>query len=480
MKTTYKFTGAIIAVVLCSLLVSCKKSFLEVTPKGKLIAQNVNDYNLLLSNSDLINAASDVQIPMGDEIAAIEPHFSGSVLRTQRLFRWDNVIYEPTENAQELEMPLKNIYNYNKIINEVPHAADGTVQQKLSVEAEARAGRAWTNFLLINYFGKPYDAKTAATDPGFPILTKAEATENKFTRASVKEVYDFILEDLLKAMPHLPAKTTHRMRMSRAAAEGLLGKVYLFMGKPDLALAQLNSAITDLANSTVAVGLYDYNVTLGPGGEFLPIGSYGPSYPLSPNIRENLYSKQSSNFWAFFYNELVLNKQTVSLFDPSDLRLKFYSATAYYGPALPAGLLRRRGPSSVQCGVVVPDLYLLRAECKARLNDLTGAIADVETLRKNRMPAANASVPAAAAAQQLSLLKFIIDERIREFALTGFRWSDMRRLSVDPLFSGTTHRHTLYSENGDVLNTFTLKPERFVLRFPQKVMEQNPGMQNNP
>ena len=68
---------------------------------------------------------------------------------------------------------------------------------------EAMAGRAWTYFLLINYYGKPYSAATAATDPGFPIIQVADVTTTTFTRASVQEVYDFIIKDLTTAIPNL-------------------------------------------------------------------------------------------------------------------------------------------------------------------------------------------------------------------------------------------------------------------------------------
>ena len=129
----------------------------------------------------------------------------------------------------------------------------------------------------------------------------------------------------------------------------------------------------------------------------------------------------------------------------------------------------------------MPDLYLLRAEVKARLNDLAGAKADVEALRIKRMPAANAPVPAAIASNQQELVKFILQERIREFALQGFRWFDMRRLSVDPTYSNTINTtHILYTSTGAVSQSFALRPERYVLRFSPKLMEQNPGMQNNP
>jgi hypothetical protein len=471
--------GVAIAAVI-SFACSCKKEFLEVTPKGRLIAEKVADYDLLLNNLDLAIISSNSQVAMSDEIAAVQPYWDGAALKTQRLFRWEDVIYETSENAAEMDMPMKNIYTYNKIINELPAATDGTAQQKQSIAAEAMAGRAWAYFLLINYFGKPYDANTAATDPGFPILTDADVTTTTFTRASVKEVYEFIINDLDKAIPDLPIKTTHSMRMSKAAAEGLLGKVYLFMGKPELALPHLEASLLAAANSASKLALYDYNKTLGPGGEFLPIGPIGPSYPNAINNRECIYNKQSINFWTWFNNELVIDKKTVNLFEDNDLRLKFYSRNAYYGPEYSSGLLKKMGPISFQFGILLPDLYLLQAECKVRLGDLTGAKASVEQLRKNRMPAINAVVPTTIAGQQLALLNFILEERIREFALSGYRWFDMRRLSVDPLFSDTHYVHNLYSETGEVIGTYNLKPERLVLRFPKKVMDQNPGMQNNP
>ncbi|TDQ73723.1 RagB/SusD family nutrient uptake outer membrane protein [Sphingobacterium yanglingense] len=475
MNTTYK---TIVLTGLVILLAACQKDFLEVTPKGRLVADEVADYDLLLNNLELININASAQVVMGDEIAGIQPYFDGGRLKNQRLFRWDALVYEPSENASELETPIKNIYVYNKIINELPEATNGTEKQKASLQAEARAGRAWTYFLLINLFGKPYDAATSATDLGFPILENADVTGNTFTRASVKEVYDFIIKDLTQAIPHLPATPSHRVRMSKIAAEGLLGKVYLFMRNPEEALKHLDNALAGLSTSTVPLGLYDYNKTFGPGGEFLPITSFGPNYPFVPNIKESVYAKQA--YWPSSSNDLVLDKRTVNLFDPTDLRRNFYSSNAYYGPAYPSGFLKKTGPSNIQMGVIVPDLYLLRAECKARLNDLQGGKVDVEYLRKNRMPLAKASIPNAVSGAQKELIEFILEERIREFAISGFRWFDMRRLSVDPLFKDKTYSHSLYSEAGNIQSTYTLSTERLVLRFPQKVMDENPGMQNNP
>ena len=94
-------------------------------------------------------------------------------------------------------------------------------------------------------------------------------------------------------------------------------------------------------------------------------------------------------------------------------------------------------------------------------------------------------MPAAAAAVNITdkneLIRFVIDERTREFAMQGYRWFDMRRLSNDPLFANERlYKHEQLSATGAVVNTYTLKPERFALRFPQGVIDANPGMSNNP
>lgn len=462
---------------------ACKKSFLEVVPTSKIVAQTTADYSLLLNNVALINNSNaNAQMKMGDEVAAVDPYFTAAVLKTQAAFRWEPELYLATDDAGEMVSPMQNIYQYNKIINEVPTSTGGTDAQKLSVAAEAMADRAWEYFLLINYYGKPYNTTTSANDPGFPIVTVADVTALNFTRASVQQVYDFIIKDLTTAIPNLPAQITYRTRMSKAGAEFLLGKVYMFMGRFNDALPMLNAAFTDMANQATPVKLYDYNVEFATGGVFTPIDrTGGPNFPIAPNMAEAMFTKYVSPGMT---NEIVIPPATVKLYDPSDLRLKFFTNTLNFQstPYAFTGILRRWGNETFNTpfGLQVPELYLLRAECKCRTNDLPGAKADVEALRKCRMPAGTESVPAAIAGQQLPLLKFILEERVREFATQGYRWFDMRRLSVDPLFAGTTYTHTLYSANGATTTTFTLKPERLTLRFPQKVMDQNPGLVQNP
>jgi starch-binding outer membrane protein, SusD/RagB family len=464
------------------MLGACKKSFLEVVPRGRLVASQTSDYELMLNGLTLLGTGASAQAFLGDEVAGFNPFFDASVARTQRLFKWEADVYDRDQTATEMTTYMQWIYLYNKIINEVMESKGGSEQEKKRIRAEALANRAFTNFQLINYFAKPYSASTAAIDPGFPIITASDVTETSFSRGTVQGMYDHIIADLTTAIPDLPAAVQHRVRMSRPGAESLLAKVYIFMGRFNEALPLLNSCLNSLSAAAVPINLYNYNTEFVTGGVFLPVNQFGPTIPQDPDFREAIFNRIASpGLGQFTNNALILSPQSASLFATTDQRRRMFISNPYpSGPVYPLGMLRRYGPARIHIGMMLPEIYLFRAECLARANNLTDAVSDLELLRRNRMPLANAAVPAAAQASQIALLNFIMDERIREFALQGHRWYDMRRLSVDPLFGQKIFTHTVYDQTGAVIATFTSTPERLVMRFPGIVIDQNPGMENNP
>ncbi|MNK04010.1 SusD family protein [compost metagenome] len=465
---------------------SCGKSFLEITPKGKFIASKVSEYDLLFQNTTLINTGTspaNAQVPMGDEVAAVDPYFNGAQLRTQRLFRWDDKVYNDDEDAFEMLAIMPQLYTYNKIINEVMDAEDGTLEQKEALRAEGKANRAWAFFMLGNYYGAPYAAATASSALSIPLLTEADVAKTNFTRATVGDIYSHMVNDLKESIPFLPKNPALRTRMSRAAAEALLGKVYLFMGQYEDCLTSMDQAFTDLP-TTFATQLYDLNTTMAIGGTWgydpnWALSSYQSLYPPAWNNTENLFPKQHGlNGWNSELSDILLSPEVLALFSANDQRLKFFTPQPSGGGkfALP-GLRRRNSGTQAQFGVRLAEMYLMRAEANARLGNIDGAIKDLEALRVKRMPAAEAKVNIS---DKNTLIKFAIDERLREFALQGQRWFDMRRLSVDPLFAGKQYTHIYYDANGQEKERITLRPERLTMRFPEKVMSENPGMTNNP
>lgn len=473
--------------------VSCKKSFLEIVPIGSQLAVTTDDFSKVMNDPLLYSASgtggwAEAQL-MGDEVAAETSFFinKGSIPTRDRLFQWSDTIYQPTDPAPwMLRNLLLHLYQVNLVVNGVMESTGGTTGQKNAVRGEALATRAWMHFQFVNYYCKPYVAATAGTDPGFPKVTEADVNANDFPRGTLQETYDFIINDLKEAIAGLPVKQPIQTRMSKGAAEGLLGKVYLFMGRYNDALPLLNSAMADVSAAGLT-SLYDYNQTFAPGGVFLPIDvNNGPKSPgqNATDIKEAVVSKI---FYSGKYggnttgnDGLVLTPAAAALYGPTDLRLNFYTNKNPDNSVNPSGRLRKYGVNYTRYGLQLSELYLLSAECKARTNDLGGAVTDVETLRKKRMPVADAPVPGAIAGNQTALIKFILDERLREFAMEGYRWFDMRRLSVDPLFAGITFQHTMYNADGSTI-VYTLKqPNRLVMKLPPLLTDANPGIINNP
>jgi len=463
-------------------MASCRKEFLEVVPTGRLIAEKTLDYELMLNSSDLtLYSLAGFYAILGDEVAARDPFFGTRPVKDQRLFRYENDVYNPGEDPTELTAVTRTLYLVNKIINEVMDSKGGTDEQKRGIRAEAMTCRAWVYLHFANLYTKPYNPSTAASDPGFPIIREADINKTPYVRSTLKELYDFIVGDLTAAVPDLPVTITSRHRASRVVASALLARAYLAMGRHGEALIASENAIGALrANTGIAARLYDYNIEMLTGGALFSttMATTGPAQPTLPNHIESVYGKQDINGTVgSTVNHFIITPQVASLYGAADLRRRYYSNT---GLTYPVGALRRLGPSIQPTGMNVPEIYLMRAEGRVRSNNLYGAgsaAEDLLFLRLRRMPSASAAVPAGMTQSQM--LQYVMDERLRELAFSGLRWFDMRRMSVDPQFSAINRSHVLYFADGSTQN-YPLRPERLTLRIPPRILNDNPGMQDNP
>jgi tetratricopeptide (TPR) repeat protein len=481
----------LIIVMFCLMAISCKKDFLQLVPEGQKVAQHTDDYRLLMADPSLsiYNFAGGWQgeVMMGDDVAAESSMFDQAQYMSQAAFKWNDLIFRSEDVDWSTKLWLGNLYQLNKVINEVENSPGGTASLKNTLLAQAHANRAWIYFQLINIFAKPYNAASAAGDPGFPIILTADITVDQFTRNSVQEVYDFIIKEFNSAIPNLPVNSSNPIYFSKSAAEGLLGKVYLSMNKPTEALAAFNNAFSGNAAKASPAVLYDYNVEFGPTGKFMPINYDGPSNSPGNNLydyTESLISKRfyngANNGNGFGNDPFVMDPKTRLLFNNADLRLNFYAPEFPWSTPNPSGRLRKYGVTYTYFGLQLSELYLLRAEARAKLNDLTGAVGDLVALRSKRMPAAVAAVPSNIANDRTALIKFVFDERQREFAMEGYRWFDMRRQSVDPLFDGKVYSHTIYNFEAQTSTSFTLAPNRLTLKIPLNITDKNPNLVNNP
>lgn len=131
----------------------------------------------------------------------------------------------------------KGILRCNVAIEHIPDAPITDKTMKNRLVAEARFLRAYYYFELVRNFG------------GVPLVTGFLMPQEiqGITRFSTEDVYKFIEDDLKAAAADLPLRSeyasTDMGRTTRGAAQGLLGKVYLYQEKWTEACEVLKSVI---------------------------------------------------------------------------------------------------------------------------------------------------------------------------------------------------------------------------------------------
>jgi hypothetical protein len=127
---------------------------------------------------------------------------------------------------------------------------------RAQIVAEARFLHAYYNFELVKWFG------------GIPLKGDerfALGDELVIPRSSVTDVYASIEQDLLQAIEDLNPVAPQVGRVTKGAAQALLGKVYLYQGKYDLAGPMLDNVITS-GSYSLALGA-DYANLFEEAGE---------------------------------------------------------------------------------------------------------------------------------------------------------------------------------------------------------------------
>jgi starch-binding outer membrane protein, SusD/RagB family len=216
---------------------SCTDEFVNIGPHYSIDSENYfnvpEDYNqaviaaydllqMTYLNAMLGEIASDNSL-CGGESASDVPGFQ----------QIDDMIHTPNnDNLQDLwDWMFSGVQRASYII-EFKDKIDFAGKDKLI--AEAYFLRAYYNFELVKWFG--------------PIPIKPNARfelgdETSIPRSPVEEVYSYIEEDLLFSLESLPLDILEKGRVSNGAAKSLLGKVYLYQNKFELAANVLDEVI---------------------------------------------------------------------------------------------------------------------------------------------------------------------------------------------------------------------------------------------
>jgi len=452
----------IIACVFSVSVCACRK-YVEDTPlQNTRVLVYTDDYRLLVNDAGKTETASGMPAVFScDDVDFTAPEVANAVkLNTiyTQMYLWRKPFYSTIQDDYDWNNVYAAMYEVNTVIEGVMDSKNGTLAVRQAILGEALVHRAFAYFTLVNLYAKQYDEKTAATDPGIPLLLKAKLFVD-LKRNTVKEIYDQILADTKTAIPFLPPTPDNMAKPSKSAAYALLAKTYLYMRSFGNAAAYADSALA--IKSTLA----DYNT-------YVATSTY--TFPTQFNDKEVILRRVPRST----YGAAQLSAGLLSLLSTNDIRYKLFVAPgSKLSPSFtglgfyPRDKYNSGDKSAV--GLTVPDTWLIKAECFARGGDKDNAIKMVNDLRKLRFSAADyADLTATDAADAL---RIVIEERRREFFGRGTRWFDQRRLNMDAFFAKPVTR----TFDG---NTYTLQPGSSGYTFPIApiLIAQNPEIEQNP
>lgn len=449
-----RFTTAFYIAMLffCGLTAGCKK-FLDEKPDQKLATPStVNDVQALLDNYSTMNtqnpsacAASDDDFYLLDTYVASLDYNSRNMYTWQKDVNTDEgwkAMYGTVLNSnlslETLEKIEKTTYNASSYNN---------------AYGSALFFRSFAFFQLLQNYAKPFDPSTSSTDPGIPLRIQSDVS-TVVERDPVSNCYNRIIADAKKALSYLPDRNYPVSRPSRAAAFSLLSNVYISMADYSQAGLYADSAL-HIQNTLLTYSAFDTTAAK-------PFTKFNDEVIFSATIAGTLQTPTSvQKVDTALYLQYKVNDLRRPLFFKKITGNQYGFKGNYQGNTI----------GQLFNGFAVDELLLIRAECAARTNNLSGAINDLNTLLIKRFKAGlYIPVSAVTAADALNL---VLTERRKELVGRARRWYDLRRLNKEPLFAKTLRRFV----QGTLIE---LPPndKRYTYYLPQQVINMSGLLQN--
>ena len=420
------------------LIVGCSK-FVEVSPPDTSITSSVVYTNNASAAAVLTGIYDQMMVSSmssGNQSISYLCGLSADELTNYYNNAPYSLFYENSLNASSFTQFWSELYNQIYVANSALQGLSSSTALsaglKQQLMGEAYFMRGFLYFYATNLFGN------------VPLATTTDyQTNNSLSQSTKSLIYQQIISDLIHAQDDLSnnyldptnAVTGSRTRPNKWAAKALLARVYLYTGAWDSAAVQASAVI----NSGT------YSLLTNPDSTFLA-NSQEAIWQLEP------VQPGYNTFDAYFFvltsapgtgNSYVsLSPSLLAAFEPGDLRFTDWvgtftsgTSTYYYADKYKVSTYNVGNPVTEYLMILrLAEQYLVRAEAKAELGDLTGAAADLNVVR-NRAKLQNTT-----ASSQADLLTAIWHERQVEFFTEwGHRWLDLiRTQNVDNVMTTVT------------------------------------------
>lgn len=441
--------------ILLPLLVSCKKDFLALkSDKNLVIPSTLADFQALLDKSSIMNESMPNQGELSsDDYYLKNDAWNGLKVPVQKnSYIWAKDIYEGT-NSNDWEFMYRLIFYTNNVLEGLDNMQTIDDPQKYNeIKGSALFFRAYGFYQIAQIFCAPYFASSTNDGLGIPLRLKSDINIPS-TRATIAQTYTQIISDLNKSVSLLPSVVSYKTRPNKTAAYAMLSRVYLIMQDYNRSLLFADSAIMQPDNE-----LIDFN-NLNPTA----------SYPMQQYNSEVIFQTTLTYATNFATSRINIDSNLFESYIKNDIR-KVAWFTVTNGHLIFKGNYNA-SPFYFFSGLGLDEVYLNKAECLARNGKLTEAMNTLNALLVKRFM--TGTFRPLTASDGNEALKLILQERRKELLLRGIRWSDLRRLNLDPSTAITLYR---------ILNgqTYELLPNSPNYVFPiQNNVIQLSGMEQN-
>jgi tetratricopeptide (TPR) repeat protein len=401
-------------------LYGCNKEWLEKKPKNDLVVPDEpEEFQSLMDQDELMN---NNMFGYG-EIAAdghyvTEFAWSHKVaVAARNAYTWE---YNPFSDQANWDLLFLRVFHCNLVLEGLSKLDSSAPYKKEweNIRGQALFNRAIVFYSLAQTFGQPFNKATAVSDMGIPMRFTTDITERSI-RYSVQDTYNQVMQDAWESVKLLPDTALYASRAGKAAAWALLARCYLDKEQYDSALISAEKCIS------IRGRLIDFNQLSGSAsiGENFTTPLHNPEIIFFDRMyTQNLSGFLTSNWFA--------DRALYDQYETNDHRKSRYFKTAG------GGHLRFNGnynnsPSSIFCGIATDEMYLVQAECMARVGDYKKALEVLNTLLRTRYHSSFVPRTADSAFEALSI---ILKERRKELVLRNIRWPDLRRLNKDERF----------------------------------------------
>ncbi len=477
-----------IVTLLSFLILTGCEEFLDVPPEKKdnLEIKTTEALDMLLNNYDVIFDRSREVILAHDNYGLYKDYYLARPSRFDGHLQY--VLWFTDYCALQTyywEKEFLKIAYANTILASVDDV-EGTPQEKEILTQDAHFLRAYEYFNLATLYCLPYSDETKSA-LGLP-LKRTLVYDEDITRKSLEETMDFIEAELNHALETTQPRDINRLwRISLPAVQAFAARFYLYIHDYQKAEDFANKALQ--AHST----LVDYEAYFSP--KMRTYSSGGGTY-VAPNAATD-YKFDEIYFARVLYNHTqnaVPSEDLLNLYDQTnDYRFDAFIVEDYsYNRASVPGWAAywQFGSIGLLHGPTTAEMYIVRAECRARRGDILGAVSDLNTVRSHRYKSGTyTELLASDFATNKAAVQFVLDERRREFPFT-LRWSDIKRINSDPanLVDKITITREFFESDGlsadpSVNKTYSLAPgdKRYAWPIPSiDIQLSNGQLKQNP